>query len=256
VVHVVRAFDDDNVQHVSDTPNPKDDIEIIKTELMLADIQTLENHLPKIQKEAKGNPKVAQKVEYLKSIQGELLSGSEPKNIDSEMLGELQLLTTKPVIYVFNVDENGLSDKPKQEELALSVAPDKAIFICAKLEEELRQLSLTEAEELLADYGVKESGLSQLARVAYDNLGLQSFLTAGPKEVRAWTVPKGATAPQAAGVIHTDFERGFIAAQVVSYPDLIAAGSETIARSAGKIRTEGKTYTVKPDDIIEFRFNV
>ncbi|MDR1197081.1 MAG: redox-regulated ATPase YchF [Candidatus Nomurabacteria bacterium] len=256
IVHVVRAFEDSGVQHVSDTPNPKSDIEIIQTELILADIQTLENHLPKIQKEAKSNPKLKTKLDYLFSVQSQLLSGTIPQKTDAELLDGLQLLTTKPVIYVFNVDENGLTDTEKQAGLNKLVDSAESIFVCAKLEEELRGLSAIEAAELLADYGVKESGLKQLARAAYACLDLQSFLTAGEKEVRAWTIKKGSTAPQAAGVIHTDFERGFIAAQVISYPDLIAAGSESAARALGKIRTEGKTYVMQSDDVVEFRFNV
>jgi len=257
VVQVVRAFEDDKVlrHDASTSASPLEDIEIIKTELMLADIQTIENHLPKLQKELKADPKVAEKVEYLKSVQNELLTGSLPKNFDENLLN-LQLLITKPVIYVFNVSENDLTDDKKQEVLSEIVAPARSIFICAKLEEELRSLSPVEATELLADYGVTESGLTQLARAAYDTLRLQSFLTAGEKEVRAWTISQGATAPQAAGVIHTDFEKGFIAAQVVDYNDLVTAGSESAARSLGKIRTEGKTYVMQPDDIVEFRFNV
>jgi len=289
IVHVVRAFDDPNVQHVSDAPNPKSDIEIIKTELMLADIQTLENHIPKVAKEAKGDPGAKAKLDYLTSLQSELLTGKIDESTAPitggqapeigagqarvtthdarEMLDGLQLLTMKPVIYVFNVDENGLSspldvipgltrDPEFKDWILNQVQNDKAIFVCAKLEEELRSLSADEAEELLADYGVKESGLAQLAKAAYSTLGLQSFLTAGEKEVRAWTIKKGSTAPQAAGVIHTDFERGFIAAQVVDYNDLVAAGSEAAARAAGKVHTEGKTYIMQPNDVVEFRFNV
>jgi hypothetical protein len=162
----------------------------------------------------------------------------------------------KPIIYVFNVSEAGLADTAKQQSLKKLVAPSQALFICAKLEDELRGLDAADQHELLESYGQQESGLIQLIHAAYDILGLQSYLTAGEKEVRAWTVPKGATAPQAAGVIHTDFEKGFIAAQIVSYHDLIAAGSEAAARSAGKMRTEGKTYVMHPDDVVEFRFNV
>ena len=258
IVQVVRAFEDDNILRHDETTqvSPNSDIEVIQTELMLADIQTIENHLPKIQKEARTNPKVNAKVEYLKSVQSTLLAGSLPKSFEKELLNELQLLTAKPVIYVFNVDENTLTDNTRQLELAKLVSPNEAIFICAKLEEELRTLSAVEAEELLTDYGVSESGLFQLAKAAYNTLGLQSYLTAGEKEVRAWTIKQGFTAPQAAGVIHTDFEKGFIAAQVVDYDDLVSAGSEAAARAAGKIRTEGKTYIMQPGDVVEFRFNV
>jgi ribosome-binding ATPase len=177
-------------------------------------------------------------------------------DIDSEHLSDLQLLTAKPTIYVFNVDEEGLNDERRKNELSQLVAPSKALFVCAKLESELRGLDEVDRLELLNSYGQKESGLVQLIHAAYDTLGLQSYLTAGEKEVRAWTIKKGFTAPQAAGVIHTDFERGFIAAQVVDYVDLINAGSEASAKSAGKIRTEGKTYTMQPNDVVEFRFNV
>jgi GTP-binding protein YchF len=256
IVHVVRAFEDDNIQHVSGTPDPTTDIEVINTELMLADIQTLENHIPKIAKEAKAGGPARAKLEYLTSLQNQLLAGKIPAEINAEHLDGLQLLTVKPVIYVFNVDENGLGDTARQQALSGLVAPARALFVCAKLEEELRTLSAVEAAELLADYGVASTGLDQLARAAYSTLGLQSFLTAGVKEVRAWTIPRGATAPEAAGTIHTDFERGFIAAQVVNYHDLVTAGSESAARAAGQIRTEGKTYIMKPDDVVEFRFNV
>ena len=257
IVQVVRAFEDNDILRHDNTTeiSPLKDIEIIQTELMLADIQTIENHLPKIQKELKSNPKVSEKIEYLKSVQNSLLNGSVPEKFDAELLNELQLLTAKPVIYLFNVDEVTLTDTEKQSELSNLIRPAKSIFICAKLEEELQTLSAEEAVELLADYGVNESGLSQLAKTAYSTLGLQSYLTAGEKEVRAWTIKQGFTAPQAAGVIHTDFERGFIAAQIVNYNDLISAGSEQAVRAAGKIRTEGKTYTMQPDDVVEFRFN-
>ncbi|MDR1300735.1 MAG: redox-regulated ATPase YchF [Candidatus Nomurabacteria bacterium] len=257
IVHVVRAFENDDIIHVTDKIDPKTDIEVINTELMLADIQTLENHIPKVQKEAKASTELRKKLEYLTSLQNELLSGKAPSHIDHKMLDGLQLLTTKPVIYVFNIDENGLTDKGNQSALtSLIEAPSQAVFVCAKLEEELRALSAVEAIELLADYGVVETGLSQLIKAAYSVLGLQSFLTAGKKEIRAWTIKKGATAPQAAGAIHTDFERGFIAAQIVNYDDLVTAGSDTAARAAGKVRTEGKTYIMQPNDVVEFRFNV
>jgi ribosome-binding ATPase YchF (GTP1/OBG family) len=171
-------------------------------------------------------------------------------------VGDLNLLTAKPVIYAFNVDETELTDSEYQKKLVELVQPSKSIFVCAKLEEELKGLAPDDAKELLESYGVEETGLLQLIHAAYDTLGLQSYLTAGPKEVRAWTIQKGWTAPQAAGVIHTDFERGFIAAQVVSYPDLLAAGSEQAAKAAGNMRTEGRDYVMQPDDIVEFRFNV
>ena len=258
ICHVVRVFESDKIQRADGHTeiSPTADIEIINTELMLADIATIENHLPKVLKEAKADPKMRATVDYLEFVQNSLLAGSEPANWDIEKLHGLDLLSAKPVIYVFNIDENGLTDTARQTELSALVAPAKAVFICAELESQIRALSTVEAEELLTDYGVRESGLVQLAHAAYDTLGLQSFLTAGSKEVRAWTIKKGSTAPQAAGVIHTDFERGFIAAQIISYPDLVSAGSESAARSLGKIRTEGKTYIMQPDDVVEFRFNV
>jgi ribosome-binding ATPase YchF (GTP1/OBG family) len=168
----------------------------------------------------------------------------------------LQLLSAKPFIIVFNMSEDQLNNEDCKNKLKEIVAPCPTVFVSAKIESELRGLDAADRTELLESYGQKESGLIQLIHAAYDALGLQSYLTAGEKEVRAWTISKGATAPQAAGVIHTDFERGFIAAQVVNYNDLIAAGSEAAARAAGKVRTEGKTYIMQPNDVVEFRFNV
>ena len=251
IVHVVRAFEDSNVTHVANQVDPKADIEIINTELILADIQTLESHIPKIQKEVKADPKAKEKLEFLISLQNDLLGGKLNKlKIESqeskELLDGLQLLTAKPVIYVFNVNRNEIASDIRQGGIAIN----------AKLEEELRILEPDEQKELLAEYGISEPGLNKLIKAAYSALGLQSFLTAGEKEVRAWTIKQGSTAPQAAGVIHTDFERGFIAAQVIGYGDLVATGSESAARKVGKIRTEGKTYIMQPDDVVEFKFNV
>jgi GTP-binding protein YchF len=259
IVHIVRAFHDDNVIHVSDKIDPRDDIEIINTELILADIQTIESRLPKVIKEIKGQPKLKAVADYLEEILNNLKSGTPLSaliNLNQEYIADLHLLTAKPVIYAFNVDEETLANDDKKAKLASLVAPARTIFVCAKLEDEIKELSAEDAAELLESYGVKETGLMQLIHAAYDILGLQSYLTAGPKEVRAWTIHKGSTAPQAAGVIHTDFERGFIAAQVVDYDDLITAGSEVAARSTGKVRTEGRDYIMRPDDVVEFRFNV
>jgi GTP-binding protein YchF len=253
IVHVVRAFHSGDVVHVADRVDPKDDIAVINTELILADLQTLERYLPKLEKEVKGDPKKRPELDALVEVQKELDAGAIPK---PGTHASLQLLTMKPVIYAFNVDEETLADEAKQKELRALVAPADSVFICAKLEEELRGLEEAEASELLESYGVSESGLVQLAKAAYHTLGLQSYLTAGKKEVRAWTIHQGDTAPQAAGVIHTDFEKGFIAAQIVSYPDLVAAGSELAARQAGKIHTVGRDYVMQPDDVVEFRFNV
>lgn len=260
IVHVVRAFENDDILRHDEAPvDPRADIDIINTELILADLQTIEKHLPKVQKEAKANPAARETASYLESLQRHLAEGtplSALPSLDEEKLGSLQLLTAKPVIYAFNVDENTLTDDSRKQNLSNLVAPAKSLFVCAKLEEEIKDLSIVEATELLESYGVQETGLQQLIHSAYDTLGLQSYLTAGPKEVRAWTIHQGYTAPQAAGVIHTDFERGFIAAQIVDYDDLIAAGSESAAKAAGKVRTEGKTYVMQSGDVVEFRFNV
>jgi len=259
IVQVVRAFKDDNVIHVDNDIDPAKDMDVINTELVLADLQTVEKRLPKVEKEAKANPKLKPQIDTLKRAY-DLLNDNKPlssvDDLDLEQLGDLHLLTAKPVIYLFNLDESGLSDEAYQKELADMVAPARALFVCAQLESELRGLDETDAAELLESYGQTESGLIKLIHAAYDVLGLQSYLTAGEQEVRAWTIKKGSTAPQAAGVIHGDFERGFIAAEIVNYDDLITAGTEQAAKAAGKIRTEGKTYIMQPNDVVEFRFNV
>ncbi len=259
ICHVVRAFNDDSVIHVDTDYDPKKDIDTINTELILADLQTVERRLPLMEKEAKANPKLKPQSETLKRIH-QLLDAGTPlsavMDIDQSIGRDLQLLTAKPVIYLFNTAEDTLTDDSKKQQLHSLVNPRQAIFVCAKLESELQDLDQVDRQELLASYGTGESGLVQLISAAYSTLGLQSFLTAGEKEVRAWTVTKGATAPQAAGVIHGDFERGFIAAEIVDYSDLISAGSLSAARSTGKVRTEGKTYIMQPDDVVEFRFNV
>lgn len=266
IVHIVRAFENSDILHVEDTIDPKRDIETINTELLLADLQTVENYLPKLQKEAKGNPKLQPYLEDIQKLhailgEGQMPASAKDCNITEDSWDkckkELQLLTTKPVIYVFNVNEEGLTDDTVKDSLrALVPHATRTLFICAKLEDELKGLDASDAQELLASYGATEDGLSQMIHAAYDTLGLQSYLTAGPKEVRAWTIHQGWTAPQAAGVIHTDFERGFIAAQVVDYDDLVAAGSETAAKAEGKVATVGRDYVMKPGDIVEFRFNV
>lgn len=260
IVHVVRAFENsDIVRHDESDVNPKSDIEIINTELILADIQTIEGRLPKLQKEAKARPAAREQVGYLESLLRHLEAGtplSALPSLDEEAIQDLHLLTAKPVIYAFNIDEGSLADETIRTELKNLVAPARVVFLSAKIEEEIKGLPEEDARELLESYGAKDTGLHQLIGAAYDTLGLQSYLTAGPKEVHAWTIKKGATAPQAAGVIHTDFERGFIAAQVVDFDDLVAAGSETAAKAAGKVRTEGKDYVMRPGDVVEFRFNV
>jgi GTP-binding protein YchF len=259
VVQVVRAFSDPNVQHVDATPDPQRDIDVINTELVLADIQTVSNRLPKLEKESRADPKLKPMYDELQKVY-ETLNDGVPLHRRPELIGDavsdLFLLSAKPVIYLFNVDEADLSDKAKQDELRSLVSPAQSLFVCAKLESELAGLDENDRTELLESYGQSESGLIQLIHAAYGILGLQSYLTAGEKEVRAWTIPKGATAPQAAGVIHGDFEKGFIAAQVIDYHDLVSAGSESAAKSAGKVRTEGKTYVMQPNDVVEFKFNV
>lgn len=267
LVHIVRAFENNDIVHVHDKIQPEHDIEIINTELMLADLQTVEKALPRLSKEAKANPKNKPVVVLVESIKELLEAGDstaiqaliqkqDPDSHEMQELKSLQLISTKPVIYVFNVDESDLTNNTKKEALAEIVKPAKFLFVNAQLESELKDMSDEESEEILESYGQKESGLSQVISAAYSTLGLQSYLTAGDKEVRAWTIKVGSTAPQAAGVIHGDFERGFIAAEVVACQDLLDAGSLSAAKSAGKVKTEGKTYIMQPDDVVEFRFNV
>jgi len=259
IVQVVRAFEDSNVVHVDNQVDPGKDIDVINTELVLADLQTVEKRLPKLETEARANPKLKPVADTLNRVH-ELLDAGTPlsasNDINPEHITDLHLLTAKPVIYLFNLDEAGLQNETRKSELANLVAPAHALFICAQLESELQSLDQADATELLESYGQQESGLVQLIHAAYGALGLQSYLTAGEKEVRAWTIKKGSTAPQAAGAIHGDFERGFIAAQIVDYDDLVKAGSEVAAKAAGKVRTEGKDYIMRPGDIVEFRFNV
>jgi len=262
ILQVVRAFHNDDVLRSDSSRDPQHDIEVINTELVLADLQTVEKRLPRIDKEVRANPKLKPMADTLTRVKSQLDAGKALWQDSGllanylEHLSDLQLLTTKPIMYLFNVDEETLQDKSKHQELQRLVGQAPAVFVCAKLEDELRGLDASEQTEMLQTYGQTEPGLNQVIRKAYELLGLQSYLTAGEKEVRAWTIPAGATAPQAAGVIHGDFEQGFIAAQVVSYLDLVAAGSEQEAKAAGKVRTEGKTYVMQPDDIVEFRFNV
>lgn len=261
IVEVVRDFTDPNVIHVENELHPKNDIEVINTELVLADLQSVNKIIPRLEKEARANPKLSPKVELIHKVQallddGKPIFSNEDIRLQIQDYKDLQLLTAKPIIYLFNVSEDVLANKDKQAELAKIVSPAKALFVCAKLEDELRDLSEEERNEMLTEYGVKESGLVQLIHATYDTLGLQSYLTAGEKEVRAWTIKQGSTAPQAAGVIHGDFERGFIAAEVVDYNDLVEAGSLPSARANGKVRLEGKTYIMQPNDVVEFKFNV
>jgi ribosome-binding ATPase len=262
ICQVVRVFADDDVIHVSGAVDPADDIEVVQTELMLADLQTIEKAIPRIEKEIKGKktePKMLAAVlaaQALLESGTTLFSGADAAGIDVSLLRELSLMTAKPFIYVFNVDEDGLTDTERQAELRALVAPADAVFLNAKLEAELLELEDADAAELLASVGQTEPGMDQLARVGFHTLGLQTFLTAGPMEARAWTIHQGWTAPQAAGVIHTDFERGFIKAEVVSYDDIVDAGSMAEAKARGKVRIEGKDYVMVDGDVVEFRFNV
>ena len=256
ILHIVRAFDDSNVIHVNNNINPKEDIETIQTELMLADISTLDKHIPKLTKDAKSNPKIKIKIEALEKLKESLNKGLYYNDIEEEYLEGLQLLTKKPVIYVFNIDENNINNEELKNSLSNLVPNNTSLFICAKLENEINSFSEEEKEEFLRGYNLNESGLDQLVKKSYDILKLQSFLTAGVKEIRAWTISQGSTAPKAAGAIHGDFEKGFIAAEIVNYQDLIDCGSLQKAKQLGKVRTEGKTYIMQPDDVVEFRFNV
>ena len=259
---VTRAFEDPDVVHVDGKVEPAGDIETISTELVLADMQTLEKAIPRLEKEVRGKkaePVVLETAQAALKVleEGTLLSaGAEAAGIDAEVLKTFQLMTTKPFIYVFNMDDAGMSDEARQAELRELVAPAEAIFLDAQFEAELVELEPEEAAEMLHENGQEESGLDKLARVGFDTLGLQTYLTAGEKESRAWTIRKGATAPQAAGVIHTDFERGFIKAEIVSYDDLVQYGSVAEARAHGRVRMEGKDYVMSDGDVVEFRFNV
>lgn len=257
ICQVTRVFRDEDVTHVDGKVDPASDISTIQTELILADLQTVENALPRLEKEAKikkeSQPKAAAVREALEALEaGTPIIATK---IDRELIRELSLLTAKPFLYVFNCDTDELADEDLKAKMREIVAPAEAIFLDAKIESELIDMEPEEALEMLNDLGIAESGLDQLARVGFDTLGLQTYLTAGPKEVRAWEIKKGATAPEAAGVIHTDFQKGFIKAEIVSFEDLIAAGSVAKAREAGKARMEGKDYVMQDGDVVEFRFN-
>jgi GTP-binding protein YchF len=258
ICQVIRVFNDGDVVHVDGRVDPAEDILTINTELCLADLQTIEKAIPRLEKEARTNkeraPLLAAALEAQKVLDaGTLLAASK---IDLEAIKELQLMTAKPFLYVFNVDAGELSDGELRKKLAAIVAPAEAIFLDAKTEAELAELDEADAQELLESIGLTEPGLATLARVGFDTLGLQTYLTAGPKEARAWTIHKGDTAPMAAGVIHTDFQKGFIKAEIVAFDDLVDAGSMAIARARGKVRMEGKEYIMADGDVVEFRFNV
>ena len=258
ICQVIRVFNDNDVVHVEGWVDPASDMEIINTELALADLQTLEKALPRVDKEARTNKERQVVVDAIKQAEAILNEGKplSSSKADLEALAELQLMTTKPFIYVFNVDAAELNDKELRANLEALVAPAPSIFLDAKTEAELAELSDEDALELLNSIGLSEPGLATLAHVGFRTLGLQTYLTAGPKEARSWTIHVGDTAPEAAGVIHTDFQKGFIKAEVVSFDDLVAAGSMAEAKSRGKVRMEGKEYVMHDGDVVEFRFNV
>ncbi len=258
ICQVIRVFTDPDVVHVDGQVAPKDDIETIHTELILADLQTVDRVLPRLEREAKLQKHKVAEVAAVAEARAVLDEGRTvfAAGLEPAPLRELHLLTAKPFLYVFNMDDEELADEALKEEMQALVAPAEAIFLDAKIEAELVELDDDEALELLQSMGQQESGLDMLARVGFDTLGLQTFLTAGPKEARAWTIRKGARAPEAAGVIHTDFQRGFIKAEVVSYDALVAAGSMAEAKAKGQVRIEGKDYVMADGDVVEFRFNV
>ncbi len=259
ICQVTRVFRDEDVTHVDGEVNPESDISTIQTEMILADLQTVEKAIPRLEKEARGNKALNANLDAAREVKEHLEAGTPviSTKVDRELVRELSLLTAKPYIYVFNCDADELGDEGLKQKMRDIVAPAEAIFLDAKFEAELVELGDDdEAREMLAEMGVQEPGLDVLARVGFDTLGLQTYLTAGPKEARAWTIKKGATAPEAAGVIHTDFQKGFIKAEIVSYDDLVAAGSMATAKSAGKVRMEGKDYVMADGDVVEFRFNV
>ncbi len=258
ICQVIRAFSDDNVVHVDGRVDPGADIETINTELILADLQTIEKAIPRLEKEIRLKKEQIPVLEEVRRAELSLQKGLtvSAAGLDRGLLRELHLLTAKPFVYVFNLDEAGLADADLRARLAALVAPAEAVFLDAQVESELIEMSEEDALEMLQSMGQEESGLHQLARIGFATLGLQTYLTAGPKESRAWTIKVGATAPEAAGVIHTDFQKGFIKAEIIGFEDLVAAGSIVAARSAGKARIEGKEYVMQDGDVVEFRFNV
>ena len=262
ICQVTRAFSDPDVVHVGGKVDPASDIETITTELALADLQTLDRAVPRLEKDVRAKKAdkalldAAVAAQAVLETGSTLYAGAAAAGIDLAEVRELSLLTAKPFIYVFNVDEEGLADEALRGRLRELVTPAEALFLDEKIESELTELEPDEAAELLASIGQDESGLHQLARVGFATLGLQTYLTAGPKESRAWTIRRGWTAPEAAGVIHTDFQRGFIKAEVVSFEDLVAAGSMAEAKARGRVRIEGKDYVMADGDVVEFRFNV
>ena len=258
ICQVTRVFRDEDVTHVDGEVNPANDISTIQTELIFADLETVDRAIARLEKESRKVKDLVANLDAAREAYEALESGTPiiSTSIDRSLLRELSLLTAKPFIYVFNCDSDELADEELKARMREIVAPAEAIFLDAKFESELVELDDEEAAEFLAEAGVTEPGLEVLARVGFATLGLQTYLTAGPKESRAWTIRQGDTAPQAAGVIHTDFEKGFIKAEVVSFDDLVAAGSMAKAKEAGKVRMEGKDYVMADGDVVEFRFNV
>ena len=257
ICQVTRVFRDEDVTHVDGKVDPASDIGTIQTELILADLETVDRAIARLEKESRKVKDLVANLHAAQAAKDALESGTPivSTDIDRSLLRELSLLTAKPLIFVFNCDADELADDDLRAKMSAIVAPAEAIFLDAKFESELVELgSDEEAHEMLAEMGITESGLDQLARVGFDTLGLQTYLTAGPKETRAWTITKGATAPEAAGVIHTDFQKGFIKAEIVSFDDLMAAGSMLKAKEAGKVRIEGKDYVMVDGDVVEFRF--
>ncbi|MFN7242991.1 MAG: redox-regulated ATPase YchF, partial [Dietzia cercidiphylli] len=257
ICQVVRVFDDPDVIHVDGRVDPMADIEVIATELILADMETLEKAVPRLEKESRKDKSLLPQLEEIRKAQAVLEDGrtlfKAQDEVDRTLLRDLHLMTAKPFLYVFNADEAVLTDAERQAELRAAVAPADCVFLDAKVESELRELEEEDAMELLESIGQDEPGLNALARAGFHTLGLQTYLTAGPKESRAWTIRKGDTAPKAAGVIHTDFEKGFIKAEVVAFDDLMQYGSMADAKAAGKVRIEGKDYVMHDGDVVEFR---
>ncbi|GAB3596227.1 Ribosome-binding ATPase YchF [Corynebacterium faecale] len=262
ICQVVRAFSDDNVIHVDGRVDPSADISVINTELILADLQTIEKAIPRLEKESRKDKSLVDTLNEVKKAQAvleddrTLFSADKTGEVDLALIRDLHLMTAKPFLYVFNSDEEVLTDDAKKDELRALVAPADCVFLDAQTETELLELDDDEAAELLESVGQTEPGLHSLARAGFETLGLQTYLTAGPKETRAWTIRKGDTAPQAAGVIHSDFERGFIKAEIVSFDDLESAGSMAEAKAQGKVRQEGKDYVMADGDVVDFKFNV
>ena len=264
IAHVVRCFEDENVTHVSNKVNPEEDIEVINTELQLADLQTLENGINRVSRLAKsGDKEEIARVEYLKGLQAHIDEGQPARTFATpddyaDTLRDLHLLTMKPVLYIANVDEEGFEGNPHLDAVRKIAETESAelVVICNKLEAEIAELDDEERAEFLGDLGMEAPGLDRVIRAGYRLLDLQTYFTAGPKEARAWTVRNGVSAPQAAGVIHTDFEKGFIKAEVIGYEDYIQYDGESGAKGAGRLRLEGKEYIVQDGDVIHFRFNV